>query len=171
MSPSITVTRERGIVVDNGNRLGRRIAGLRVTADMTQTELADLVGVSTNAISDFERGNRKRAPKRYLVEALDKALNGDGELVRLAGYTPGVSEPAGVDQVFAALQNLNDAIDSARTQLFVQPSERQLAELPVGELVELAGRCVAKVESMTGSRVAEAVGSQLKVLADEVSDV
>lgn len=37
--------------------LGQYIKRLRIEAGMTQTDLADRVGISRNAISDYERDN------------------------------------------------------------------------------------------------------------------
>ena len=39
------------------DRIGKRIASLRKNKDMTQTELADRLGISFQAVSNWERGN------------------------------------------------------------------------------------------------------------------
>jgi transcriptional regulator with XRE-family HTH domain len=44
---------------------GFYVRGLRAASGWTQEELAKLVGVTDNHISDIENGNRKLSPERY----------------------------------------------------------------------------------------------------------
>ncbi len=53
-------------------RLGRRIAGLRKERGITQLELAQILGVSQQSITSFEKGRRKIPV--YLLPPLAKAL-------------------------------------------------------------------------------------------------
>jgi len=46
----------------NRNRAGNLLAGARLKADMTQTELAAKVGVRQNMVSEYENGKRTMTP-------------------------------------------------------------------------------------------------------------
>src|SRR3712207_3436679 len=57
---------------------GKRLRRLREAAALTQEELAGRAGLSPNAISDLERGRRRR-PYPHTVRALADALELSGE--------------------------------------------------------------------------------------------
>lgn len=48
---------QKGFVMFNMQKVGKKIAELRKTHNMTQLELADKIGISFQAISNWERGN------------------------------------------------------------------------------------------------------------------
>ncbi len=54
------------------NKTGRLIEQMRREKNMTQAELADAVGVSKQAVSNWERG--KRFPDVSLIESLSETL-------------------------------------------------------------------------------------------------
>ena len=47
---------QKGFVMFNTENIGRKIAELRKNRNMTQLELADKMGISFQAISNWERG-------------------------------------------------------------------------------------------------------------------
>ena len=53
--------------------LGSRIASLRKTAELSQEQLAKLIGVSSNAVSMYEQG--RRTPSSGTLLSLSKALD------------------------------------------------------------------------------------------------
>lgn len=55
------------------NRVGNLLAGARLKAGLTQTQLAERVGIRQNMVSDYERGRRtySDAMARRLAEALE----------------------------------------------------------------------------------------------------
>ena len=57
---------------------GKRLRRLREAAALTQEELAGRAGLSPNAISDLERGRRRR-PYPHTVRSLADALELSGE--------------------------------------------------------------------------------------------
>ena len=59
------------------NRAGHLLAGARLKAEMTQTELADKVGIRQNMVSEYESGKRviTRAMSKRFAEALGTDLN------------------------------------------------------------------------------------------------
>ena len=61
-----------------GAPFGKRLRRLREAAALTQEELARRAGLSPNAISDLERGRRRR-PYPYTVRSLADALELSGE--------------------------------------------------------------------------------------------
>lgn len=77
-----------------GNPFGARLRRLRGAAGLTQEELASRAGLSPNAVSALERGQRKR-PYPHTVRALADALGlpGDGRAALLEAV-PGRGEPA-----------------------------------------------------------------------------
>ena len=56
MMPEATGGKERYNMFDNV-KIGKRIAELRKKRDMTQFEIADRLGISYQAVSNWERGN------------------------------------------------------------------------------------------------------------------
>jgi ribosome-binding protein aMBF1 (putative translation factor) len=44
------------------NRIGNLLAGARLKANLSQSELADKLGIRQNMISDYERGKRRLSP-------------------------------------------------------------------------------------------------------------
>ncbi|MCX7013320.1 MAG: helix-turn-helix transcriptional regulator [Candidatus Sumerlaeota bacterium] len=68
------------------NRIGNLLAGARLKAGLTQTRLAERVGVRQNMISDFERGRRPLSPA--MAKRLSKALKVEPSLLT-AGGEPG----------------------------------------------------------------------------------
>lgn len=69
------------------NKIGRKIAELRKANNMTQMELADKLGISFQAVSNWERGNTMPDVSKLpeLAElfhvSIDELLNGEGALV------------------------------------------------------------------------------------------
>lgn len=67
----------------------------RSERDISQDGLARLVGVSTSAISQIERGVNH--PRRDTAEAIDGALGANGELLVAFGYNNDSTTAAGPD--------------------------------------------------------------------------
>ncbi len=66
-----------------------RLRALRTERGLTQSELADRVGVSFSTISEIERGQRIDVPPRAFVTDLEEALNLEQhDLLVAAGYAP-----------------------------------------------------------------------------------
>lgn len=86
------------------NKTGRLIEQMRREKNMTQAELADAVGVSKQAVSNWERG--KRFPDVSLIEALTEALGvSTAELIKGERIqTPNIKEPEVTQLVFDALK-------------------------------------------------------------------
>ncbi len=63
----------RDVMPGQDNQLGGQLRRLRERASLTQEELASRAGLSARAISDLERGERKR-PYPHTVRALAEAL-------------------------------------------------------------------------------------------------
>ena len=86
------------------NKTGMLIEQMRREKNMTQAELADAVGVSKQAVSNWERG--KRFPDVSLIEALTEALGvSAAELIKGERIqTPNIKEPEVTQLVFDALK-------------------------------------------------------------------
>ena len=86
------------------NKTGRLIEQMRREKNMTQAELADAVGVSKQAVSNWERG--KRFPDVSLIEALSKTLGvSAAELIKGERIPESnVKEPEVTQLVFDALK-------------------------------------------------------------------
>jgi transcriptional regulator with XRE-family HTH domain len=66
-----------------------RLRALRVERGLTQSDLADRVGVSFSTISEIERGQRIDVPSRSFVVDLETALDLEQrDLLVAAGYAP-----------------------------------------------------------------------------------
>lgn len=66
-----------------------RLRALRIERGLTQSELADRVGVSFSTISEIERGQRVDVPPRGFVTDLEEALSLEHrDLLVAAGYAP-----------------------------------------------------------------------------------
>jgi DNA-binding XRE family transcriptional regulator len=63
----------------NQNRTGHLLAGARLKAEMTQSELAGKVGIRQNMVSEYESG--KRALTRAMARRFAQALNTDLERI------------------------------------------------------------------------------------------
>ena len=59
----------------NRNRAGNLLAGARLKAEMTQTELAEKMGVRQNMVSEYERG--KRPLTRSMAKRFGEVLGVD----------------------------------------------------------------------------------------------
>ena len=57
------------------NRMGNLLAGARLKAEMTQTELADKVGIRQNMISEYESGKRSLTPS--MIKRFSEVLGVD----------------------------------------------------------------------------------------------
>ena len=55
------------------NRIGNLLAGARLKANFTQTQLAEKLGIRQNMISDYERGKRRLSPA--MAERIARILN------------------------------------------------------------------------------------------------
>ena len=64
------------------NRMGNLLAGARLKAHMTQTELAEKVGIRQNMISEYENGKRALTPS--MIKRFSEVLDVDFE--RLAAH-------------------------------------------------------------------------------------
>ena len=86
------------------NKTGMLIEQMRREKNMTQAELADAVGVSKQAVSNWERG--KRFPDVSLIEALTEALGvSAAELIKGERIqTPNIKESEVTQLVFDALK-------------------------------------------------------------------
>ena len=157
---------------ENMNRLGRAIAGLRHRKGWTQTELAERLGVSTNMVSDIENGNRKRVPKRHIIDQLEAVLQGDGELARLAGYTPPDDLPDDpTEAILAVATRLRDTVYAVRDTLYVVPTKQQLERVNDTDLVLLARHALAIVAERSDeslSILVQSIGEQLRALGARV---
>lgn len=85
-------------VVSGTGEFGRLLTGHRVTAGMTQEDLAATAGVSLRALGDMERG-RTRGPQRRTVQALAAALGLDGPQTAALERAAQAGRPRGVRQV------------------------------------------------------------------------
>lgn len=70
---------------DLGKKLGQAIAAKRKALDLTQDDLAGMVGVDTETISRFERGSTAPSIER-LVEVAGALDVGVGELLSSASH-------------------------------------------------------------------------------------
>ncbi len=86
------------------NKTGRLIEQMRKEKNMTQAELADAVGVSKQAVSNWERG--KRFPDVVLIEDLSRELGvSPAELIRgERAPASGVDNPEVTQLIFEALK-------------------------------------------------------------------
>ena len=62
------------------NRIGNLLAGARLKAGMTQSELAEVLGIRQNMVSDYERG--KRSYSAAMAKRLSKVLKVKEESIR-----------------------------------------------------------------------------------------
>ncbi|MFZ1731383.1 MAG: helix-turn-helix transcriptional regulator [Bacteroidota bacterium] len=72
------------------NRVGNLLAGARLKANLTQTELAEKVGIRQNMISDYENGRRRYSDD--MARRLSQVLMVREEHLR---YTSGKGDPDG----------------------------------------------------------------------------
>jgi predicted ATPase/DNA-binding XRE family transcriptional regulator len=80
------------VSLDEGLSFGARLKRLREAASLTQEELASRAGLSRNALSALERGERRR-PYAHTLRALSEALGlSGGERAALAASLPGRGE-------------------------------------------------------------------------------
>lgn len=128
---------------------GRALRNLRLRRGITQKQLAALVGYTDKYVSDLEL---RRIPHYPLAKLLDEALDGDGQLTRLAvealaGGEPATGQPnwddrlaAGVtghvrpdatmrDYLANALGLQRSAEDTAGAGLVLAPTLGQMATL------------------------------------------
>ena len=80
------------------NRVGNLLAGARLKADLTQSQLAEKLGIRQNMISDYERGRRtySDAMARRLSEVLEvreETLRHGGEEPAAADVASSAAEP------------------------------------------------------------------------------
>ena len=84
-----TATMDARAVIEKHLAFGEYMKGLREAKGWTQRELAELVGVTDNHISDIENAKRKMGPERYrqfaAVFGIDRAEFGK---VILQHYDP-----------------------------------------------------------------------------------
>ena len=66
MMPEATVGKERYNMFDTV-KIGKRIAELRKKRDMTQFEIADRLGISYQAVSNWERMSAGRPSQNFLL--------------------------------------------------------------------------------------------------------
>jgi len=73
------------------NRIGNLLAGARLKAGLTQTQLADKLGIRQNMVSDYEHGWRPYSSA--MAKRLSKALQIEEKhlLVRRAAHGSGAS--------------------------------------------------------------------------------
>ena len=88
------------MVVAQGGSFGAQLRGLREIAGLTQEELASRAGLSADAVSTLERGQRKRPYPhtiRALADALDLSEEERAALINSAPKRTGMafSPPAG----------------------------------------------------------------------------
>ncbi|MFD7449278.1 tetratricopeptide repeat protein [Kitasatospora sp. NPDC059827] len=86
------------VVASGTGEFGHLLAGHRVTAGLTQEDLAATAGVSLRALGDMERG-RTRGPQRRTVQALAAALGLDGPQTAALERAAQSGRPRGVRQV------------------------------------------------------------------------
>jgi len=68
------------------NRVGNLLAGARLKAGMTQTQLAEELGIRQNMVSDYERGRRTYSDA--MAKRLSKTLKVKEERLRYGGEHP-----------------------------------------------------------------------------------
>jgi transcriptional regulator with XRE-family HTH domain len=89
--------------------------------DMSQDELSKLVGVTTGAISQIERGVNQ--PRRETAQAIDDALAADGAILEAFGYVipQSADEPAGIQefrrQAMEAILDLSRQVRELRDEV------------------------------------------------------
>ena len=95
--------------------LAKRVRGLRKTHGLTQTQLAQKVGVSQSAISDIESGDTKKT-LGPTIAALCAALRTNADWLQSGVGSPGPSVTTGIEEgellaVFRALpENMRTAL-------------------------------------------------------------
>ena len=75
------------------NRVGNLLAGARLKAGLTQTQLAGELGIRQNMISDYERGRRTYSDA--MAKRLSKVLEVREEYLRYGGEQPAAADLAG----------------------------------------------------------------------------
>ena len=105
-------------------KIGRKISQLRKTKDMTQMELADAMGVSFQAVSNWERGNSMPDISRLgqLAQVLDTTVD------QLLGQ-----EAAAVNKVISEGKPELTAKEFARLAPALKPSQAEKAAENLGE--------------------------------------
>ena len=105
-------------------KIGRKISQLRKTKDMTQMELADAMGVSFQAVSNWERGNSMPDISRLgqLAQVLDTTVD------QLLGQ-----EAAAVNKVISEEKPELTAKEFARLAPALKPSQAEKAAENLGE--------------------------------------
>jgi transcriptional regulator with XRE-family HTH domain len=99
---------------------GREIARLRKSKKMTQANLANALGISTQQYGKYERGTDRMAMSRYLkiVEILGRESDASGfDEKSPPDYQPPRDRAAlrkDIDQIRAMLDRLQDFVDRAR---------------------------------------------------------
>jgi transcriptional regulator with XRE-family HTH domain len=102
------------------NTFGNRIRALRKERRMSQAQLAEAAGITSQAVSDIETG--KTLTTGYLSE-LARALNTTAEYLR---YGDRVGEPAALYQT--DLDKINEIVTTGRLDPAKVKAIRQLAE-------------------------------------------
>jgi tetratricopeptide (TPR) repeat protein len=145
-----TVSRQRFTVAEAGLRLGERLRQLRVSAGLTQTELAG-DRFSKEYVSQIERG--KTRPTRETIEWLAARLGVD------AGFLANGVSADERGRVDAALARAEALLEGRRNSEAVEEFERIRASvaatgLPDFEVRELSGEATAR---MREGQVREAI--------------
>ena len=71
--------------------IGERIKKAREAKGMTQTELAEIIGVAKSTITGYEKGNRE--PDAVKINAIAKALGVSGDYILATGYESTLPDP------------------------------------------------------------------------------
>jgi len=119
--------------------LGKRVRGLRKTHGLTQTQLAQKVGVSQSAISDIESGDTK-VTLGPTMAALCAALRTNPDWLQSGHGSPGPAVTTGIDEgeLLAIFRVLPEEM---RTALMMTARSMQAATAPAPSGVNpFAGR-------------------------------
>lgn len=90
---------DRGVTLPPSSRFGTLLKRYRVSAGLTQEQLAELAGLSVRGISDLERGVASRPQRETLaalLEALQLSSRERARMEALAGQRPAVSSDSGI---------------------------------------------------------------------------
>lgn len=98
--------------MDDNNVFGIRLKEKRKEKNMTQKQLADMVGAKHNSVSDWENGKNKPDPDT--IERICEALNISAAYLLPSNRSEAANE---VDILYVSMSSGNAAIDDLRKRL------------------------------------------------------
>nr|DAX23555.1 MAG TPA: SOS-response transcriptional repressors (RecA-mediated autopeptidases) [Caudoviricetes sp.] len=140
-------------------RLSRNIKALREKFDITQQQLADVAGVTRQAVVDWERGKRKTIRNDEVIEAITSHFNltsedlfsDNGLYAKLHGLTEapaGAISPTGSASAFLPLRgrvHAGDPTDPDNLDGTVELPASVAANHPHAYFLEVEGDCMDRV--------------------------